>query len=118
MYVFQIKYTETFLSNNTRKPLWFEIIKLVIAVYEKKFIVSSTIIFGTICKIFQVKYKIWETLIFGDTLISLQHSGTKLPYQNQLDLFSRFDTHRLVTDRQTDRHTTTAYTTLAYRVAR
>jgi len=104
MYVFQIKYTETFLSNNTRKPLWFEIIKLVIAVYEKKFIVSSTIIFGTICKIFQVKYKIWETLIFGDTLISLQHSGTKLPYQNQLDLFSRFDTTPAC-DRQTNEQT-------------
>jgi len=73
---------------------------------------------------FQVKYKIWDrvaernTLIFGDTRISLQHSGRKLPCQKQLDPFSRFDTYRLVTDRQTDRLTTTAYTALAYRVAR
>ena len=50
-----------------------------------------------------------KALIFGDTRISLQHSGKKLPYQNQLNQFRRFDTHWLVTDRQTDRHTMTAY---------
>ena len=42
-----------------------------------------------------------NTLIFGDTRISLQHSGRKLPYQNQLDSFSRFDTTP-VCDRRTD----------------
>jgi len=31
-YIFQIKYTEAILSNNTRKLLWFEISKLLIAV--------------------------------------------------------------------------------------
>jgi len=51
--------------------------------------------------------KIWDrvaegnTLIFGDTRISLQHSGRKFPYQNQLDPFSRFYT-TLVCDRRTD----------------
>jgi len=31
-YIFPIKYTETFLSNRTRKLLWFEIVKMLIAV--------------------------------------------------------------------------------------
>jgi len=31
-YIFQIKYTETILSNNTRKLLWFEITEMLIAV--------------------------------------------------------------------------------------
>jgi len=35
IYFFQIKYTETILSNNTRKLLWFEIAKMLIAVKEK-----------------------------------------------------------------------------------
>ena len=33
-YVLQIKYTEAFLSNTTRKLLWFEISKMLIAVLE------------------------------------------------------------------------------------
>ena len=36
-YIFQIKYTETILSNRTRELLWFENIKMLIAVYEKKY---------------------------------------------------------------------------------
>jgi len=35
-YISQIKYTETILSNSTRKLLWFEIIKMSIAVFKKK----------------------------------------------------------------------------------
>jgi len=31
MYIFQIKYTEAILSNSTRKLLWFEITKMLIA---------------------------------------------------------------------------------------
>jgi len=31
-YIFQIKYTEAVLSNGTRKLLWFEITKMLIAV--------------------------------------------------------------------------------------
>jgi len=31
-YIFQIKYTEAILSNSTRKPLWFEITKMLVAV--------------------------------------------------------------------------------------
>jgi len=30
-YIFQIKYTEAILSNSTRKLLWFEIAKMLIA---------------------------------------------------------------------------------------
>jgi len=33
-YIFQIKYTEAILSNNTRKLLWFEITKMLIAVLK------------------------------------------------------------------------------------
>jgi len=33
-YIFQIKYTEAILSNSTRKLLWFEISKMVIAVLK------------------------------------------------------------------------------------
>jgi len=35
-YIFQIKYTEAILSNSTRKLLWFEITKILMAVLEKK----------------------------------------------------------------------------------
>jgi len=48
IYIFQIKYTEAVLSNSTRKPSWFEITKMPIAVLRKKFIVSLSIIFGTL----------------------------------------------------------------------
>jgi len=49
MYIFfQIKYTEAILSNSTRKLLWFEISKMLIAVFKNKFIVSFIIIFGTL----------------------------------------------------------------------
>jgi len=43
---FQIKYTEEILSNSTRKLLWFEIIKMMIAVKKNKFIMSCH--FGTL----------------------------------------------------------------------
>jgi len=46
-YIFQIKYTKAILSNSTRKLLWFEISKMLIAVSKNKFIVLFTIIFGT-----------------------------------------------------------------------
>jgi len=45
-YTFQIKYTEAILSNYTRKLLWFEISKMLIAVYKNKFIVSFIITLG------------------------------------------------------------------------
>ena len=47
-YIFQIKYTEAILSNSTRKLLWFEITKMLIAVFflKDKFIVSFIITFG------------------------------------------------------------------------
>jgi len=38
-YICQIKYTEAILSNSTRKLLWFEITKMLIAVYEKNYCV-------------------------------------------------------------------------------
>ena len=37
-YILQIKYTEAILSNSTQKLLWFEIIKMLIAVLKSKFI--------------------------------------------------------------------------------
>jgi len=43
-----MKYTETILSNSTRKLLWFEIIKMLIAVLRNKFILSFIRIFGTL----------------------------------------------------------------------
>ena len=60
-------------------------------------------------------------MIFGDAHISLQHSVRQvegnLHAETQLDSSSRFDTVPAC-DRQTDGHTTTAYTALAYSVAR
>jgi len=44
-YFFQIKCN---LSNGTRKLLWFELTKMLIAVLKSKFILSFVIIFGTI----------------------------------------------------------------------
>jgi len=41
-----MKYTEAILWNGTRKLLWFEITKMLIAVLENKFIVLVIIIFG------------------------------------------------------------------------
>jgi len=46
---FRIKYTEAILSNSTRKLLWFEISKMLIAFFkEDKFIVSFITVFGTL----------------------------------------------------------------------
>ena len=45
---FQTEYTEAILSSSTRKLLWFEISKVLVAVLENNFIVSFTVIFGTI----------------------------------------------------------------------
>jgi len=45
VYIFQIKYTEAILWNSTRKLLWFEISKMLIAV-KSKFIVLFIVIFG------------------------------------------------------------------------
>ena len=44
---FQVKYTEAILSNSTRKLLWFEITKMLIAL-KNKFIVLFIIIFGAL----------------------------------------------------------------------
>jgi len=44
----QINFTEAILSNSTRKLLRFEITETLIAVKKNKFIVSFTIIFGTL----------------------------------------------------------------------
>ena len=46
-YIVQTKYSETILSNSTRKLLWFEISKMMTAV-KNKFIVLFVIIFGTL----------------------------------------------------------------------
>jgi len=46
-YIFQIKYTGAISSNSTRKLLWFEVTKMLIAVLQNKFIVYI-IIFGTL----------------------------------------------------------------------
>jgi len=46
-YIFQIKYTEAILSNNTRKLSWFEITKMSTAVLRNEFIVLFIIIFCT-----------------------------------------------------------------------
>jgi len=46
-YIFQIKYTEAILSNITRKLLWFEFSKMLIAV-KNKFTALFIIIIGTL----------------------------------------------------------------------
>jgi len=49
IYFFQIKYTESILSNTTRKPLRYEITKMLTAVSKKnKFVVLFAVIFGTL----------------------------------------------------------------------
>ena len=45
---FQTEYAEAILSNSTRKLLWFEISKMMIAVYKNNFIVLFITIFGTL----------------------------------------------------------------------
>jgi len=48
-YIFQTKYTEAILSNSTRKLLWFEITKMLIAVIMKNLLCHlNIIIFGTL----------------------------------------------------------------------
>jgi len=47
-HIFLIKCTEAILSNSTRKLLWFEIGKMLIAVLKSKFIVLFIMIFGTL----------------------------------------------------------------------
>ena len=47
-YIFQIKYIEAILSNSTRKLLWFEITKTLIAVLKNLLMVSFIVIFGTL----------------------------------------------------------------------
>jgi len=47
-YIFQIKYTEAILPNSTRKLLWFEITKMLIAVFKNKLIVLFIVIIGTL----------------------------------------------------------------------
>jgi len=46
--LFQIKHTETILSNTTRKLLWFEITKMLTAVSTNKFTGLCDTIFGTL----------------------------------------------------------------------
>ena len=59
-YIFQIKYTEAILSNSTRKLLWFEITKMLIAVVKNQFIVSFIIIFGTLSFPIWVQIHPWK----------------------------------------------------------
>jgi len=47
-YIFQIKYTEAIFSNSTRKLLWFETTKILMALLIINFIVLLIIIFGTL----------------------------------------------------------------------
>jgi len=57
---FQIKYTEAILSYSTRKLLWFEITKRLIAVSKNKVIVLFTIIFGI--RSFPVVSLLWTSV--------------------------------------------------------
>ena len=50
-----MKYTEAVLWNSTRKLLWFEITKILIAVFKNTFIVSFITAVGTLS--FPVKTK-------------------------------------------------------------
>jgi len=43
-----MNYTKPISSNSTRKLLWFEISKMLIAVWKNKFIVLFIVIFGTL----------------------------------------------------------------------
>jgi len=54
-YFFQLKYTEAILSTSTRKLLWLEISKMVIAVLKNRRIVLFCIIFGTLSLPAEVK---------------------------------------------------------------
>jgi len=47
-YIFEIKYTKAISSNSTRKLLWFEIRKMLIAVLKNNLIMVFIIIFGTL----------------------------------------------------------------------
>jgi len=47
-YIFEIQHTEAILSNSTRKLLRYEITKMLIAVCEKKIIVSFIMTCGTL----------------------------------------------------------------------
>ena len=47
-YIFQIKYTEAILSNDTRKLLWLETAKMLIAILRSNFVMSFIIFFGTL----------------------------------------------------------------------
>jgi len=70
-YIFQkIKYTEAILSNSTRKSLWFEISKMLIAV--SKIIVLSIITFGTLS--FRIGTHMLRTRRPPADLVSLQPS--------------------------------------------
>jgi len=64
-----IFHTEAILSNSTRKLLWFEITKMLIAVLKNKLMVLLIIIFGTLS--FPVR--------FGSRLVSVLHSGAVGP---------------------------------------
>jgi len=46
--IFQIKHTEAILSNSTRKLVWYEIGKMLMAVFINKLIVLFIIVFGTL----------------------------------------------------------------------
>jgi len=54
-YIFQIKYTEAVLSHSTRKLLWFEISKILIAVLKNKFIMIFHTLSFPICMFVQAE---------------------------------------------------------------
>ena len=60
-HIFQIKYTEAVLSDSTRKLLWFEVTKTLIA-NLKKIIVFFIIFFGTLCRFAVVVQVRWSTV--------------------------------------------------------
>jgi len=68
-YIFQTKYTEAIFTNSTRKLLWFEISKMLIAV-KNKFIVLFIIISGTLSfPIKQCSVRLCKIALIGNCLI-------------------------------------------------
>jgi len=69
-YIFQIKYTEAILSNSSRKLLWFEINKMLIAV-KNKFIVLFIIISAHFRYLFQLCHSLGPFYIVCRPIVTL-----------------------------------------------
>jgi len=61
-YIFEIQYTEAIFSDSTKKLLWFEISKMLIAVKKNKFIVLFVIIFRTLLSPIRNKKTQWDSI--------------------------------------------------------